>query len=66
MDDPITGQKPKLFIALEDGVEYDQKAFKSFLAEAVDANKQPSIIEIIDEIPRTFNGKIIRKDLVNR
>lgn len=64
--DKITGQKPKLFISLEDGAEYDNKEFKSFLAEAVDANKQPALIEIIDEIPRTFNGKIIRKDLVNR
>lgn len=64
--DSITGQKPKLFIALEDGAEYDAKTFKAFLTEAVDANKQPSIVEVIDEIPRTFNGKIIRKDLVNR
>lgn len=64
--DKITGQKPKLFISLEDGAEYDNKEFKSFLVQAVDANKQPSLIEIIDEIPRTFNGKIIRKDLANR
>lgn len=64
--DKITGQKPKLFISLEDNAEYDAKEFKTFLASAVDANKQPSIIEVIDEIPRTFNGKIIRKDLANR
>lgn len=64
--DKITGQAPKLFISLEDGVEFNIKEFKTFLAKAVDANKQPTMIEVIDEIPRTFNGKIIRKDLVNR
>lgn len=64
--DKISGQVPKLFISLEEGAEYDAKSFKAFLMEALDANKQPSLVEVIDEIPRTFNGKILRKDLVNR
>lgn len=64
--DPITGQAPKLFIALEDGAEYDNKEFKAFLSREIDGNKQPKFVEVIDEIPRTFNGKIIRKDLINR
>ena len=64
--DELTGQAPKLFISIEEGCEYDAKEFRAFLAKEIDANKQPKIVEIIDEIPRTFNGKIIRKDLVNR
>lgn len=64
--DKISGQVPKLFISLEEGTEYDAKAFKAFLMEAIDANKQPSLVEVIDEIPRTYNGKIIRKELANR
>ncbi|MCQ2547137.1 MAG: acyl--CoA ligase [Clostridia bacterium] len=64
VDDPITGQAPKLYITLEKDAEYDAKVFKGFLAEVLDANKQPKFIEIIDEIPRTFNGKIKRKDLM--
>ena len=66
--DALTGQAPKLLIALEkaDGSEYDSKEFKVFLQENLDANKQPKYIEIIDEIPRTFNGKIKRNQLMDR
>ncbi len=63
IEDALTGQAPKLFIALEDGCEYDAKAFRIFLSEIIDANKQPKYIEVIDEIPRTFNGKIKRNVL---
>ncbi len=65
VDDPLTGQAPKLFIVLNSDEEYDAKSFKIFLSEVLDANKQPKYIEIIDKIPRTFNGKIKRKDLMN-
>ena len=64
--DPISGQIPKLYIALEDGAQYEPKEFKTFLAGALDANKQPQSIEVIDEIPRTYNGKIKRKELAGR
>lgn len=64
--DELTGQAPKLYIALKEDAEYDAKEFKSFLKSALDANKQPKVIEIIDEIPRTFNGKIQRKTLMER
>lgn len=66
VDDKLTGQAPKLFIALADDRDYDDKTFKSFLTEVLDANKQPKFIEIIDEIPRTFNGKIKRKELMGK
>lgn len=64
--DPISGQVPKLYITLEEGAEYVAKEFKAFLAQALDANKQPQSVEVIDEIPRTYNGKIKRKELAGR
>ncbi len=64
--DPLTGQAPKLFLAMKPGEEYDKKEFKAFLQEALDANKQPKFIELIDAIPRTFNGKIQRNKLMER
>lgn len=64
VDDALTGQAPKLYIVIADGAEYDAKEFKVFLADVIDANKMPKYIELIDEIPRTFNGKIIRKKLI--
>lgn len=62
--DKLSGQAPKLYIVLKEDAEYDAKEFKTFLAESIDANKQPARIEQIDEIPRTYNGKIIRKELI--
>lgn len=68
VNDALTGQAPKLLIALEkpDGSEYNLREFKAFLASSLDANKQPKYIETIDEIPRTFNGKIKRNILMDR
>ena len=65
VEDAMTGQAPKLFIILEPDADYDAKAFRSFLAETLDANKQPKTIEVIDRIPRTFNGKIKRNELMD-
>lgn len=62
--DPLTGQAPKLFIVLSDADAYDLKELKNFLAQNLDASKQPKYIEVIHEIPRTFNGKIQRKKLI--
>lgn len=64
--DPLTGQAPKLFLVLKDTDAYDQKAMKDFLAKNLDANKQPKFIQLIDEIPRTFNGKIQRNKLIEQ
>ncbi len=61
--DDLTGQAPKLFISLYNADHYDRKDFKHFLVENLDGSKQPKYIEIIEEIPRTFNGKIQRNKL---
>ena len=39
------------------------KEIKSFLKSKLEPYKVPAFIEQIDEIPRTFNGKILRKNL---
>ncbi|MDO4544571.1 MAG: class I adenylate-forming enzyme family protein [Bacillota bacterium] len=62
--DALTGQAPKLFIVPENEADHDAVAFKGFLAENLDANKQPKYVELIEEIPRTFNGKIKRNVLM--
>ncbi|MBQ9062719.1 MAG: acyl--CoA ligase [Eubacterium sp.] len=61
--DPITGSAPKLFVELEDGYPFDQAELAGFLLQKLEALKVPKVYEVIDKIPRTFNGKIIRKDL---
>lgn len=61
--DEITGEAVKLYVALNDGYEFDQKVLTKFMLDKLESIKVPKIIEVIDEIPRTFNGKIIRKQL---
>lgn len=60
----LVGQVPKLFIAVEDKGLFDMTDFMAYLGEHLDGNKMPKRVEIIDEIPRTFNGKIQRKKLM--
>ncbi|MGI6722053.1 MAG: class I adenylate-forming enzyme family protein [Anaerovoracaceae bacterium] len=62
--DKVQGQMPKLFISLEPEADYDARDFRKYLRTHLDGNKQPKEIEVIDEIPRTFNGKVQRKKLM--
>lgn len=61
--DEITGEAPKLFVVMNEGCKFDQKEIAKFMLNKLEAFKVPKVFEVIDEIPRTFNGKIIRKKL---
>ena len=61
--DEITGEAPKLFVTLNEGYQLDQKELSKYLLSKLESLKVPKTFEVIDEIPRTFNGKIIRKQL---
>ena len=61
--DPLTGQAPHLFVVMEAGKTMDKSALLEQLKKSVDPNKMPKVIEQIDAIPRTFNGKILRREL---
>lgn len=63
ISDEITGEAPKLFIVLNDGYEYDQKALSKYMMDKMEAIKVPKVIQVIDALPRTFNGKIIKREL---
>lgn len=60
-NDSIAGQVPVLFITVND--EYNGTEIYDFIKDKLEPYKCPKEIHIIDEIPKTFNGKIIRKDL---
>lgn len=57
------GQVPKLFVQMSRGAEFDPKAIRSFLAHQLEPQKVPEYIEEIAKIPRSFNGKLLRKEL---
>ncbi|SHI28768.1 long-chain acyl-CoA synthetase [Anaerovibrio lipolyticus DSM 3074] len=62
--DATVGQVPKLFVVLQQGVTTNEVDIKSFLQSVLEPYKVPRFIEFVDSIPRTFNGKIKRKELL--
>lgn len=63
-EDKLSGQVPKLFVVVQDKEDFQKKELFDFLRKFIDGNKVPREIEVIDEIPRTYNGKIHRIKLL--
>ena len=66
VEDELAGQVPKLFVVPAEDVEYDEAQLFKYLKEHIDDNRMPRTIERIDMIPRTYNGKILRRELSSR
>lgn len=64
MEDKLSGQVPKLYVVVQDKEQFQIKDLLSFLRQSIDGNKVPKKIEVIEEIPRTSNGKIHRAKLM--
>ena len=63
VDNELLGKEPKLFVVIKKEEEFDYNVIYQFLNTHLEKYKVPRIIEQIDVIPRTFNGKIKRTDL---
>ena len=61
--DELKGNAPKLFIQVKKGAQFDAVSIRSHLAANLEPYKVPAIIEEIDAIPRSFNGKLLRRVL---
>lgn len=62
--DPIMGAVPKLFVVMENDVDFSQREISEFLSGKLEYFKVPRYIEQIDSIPRSGElGKIKRKKL---
>lgn len=62
-EDATRGTVPKIFVQLSKGTEFDAIAIRSYLASKLEPYKVPVYIEQIDLIPRSYNGKLLRKEL---
>ncbi len=62
--DPVAGQIPWLYVAAENGDDFDMNGFTAYLQQHLDGTKMPKVIRLINELPRTYNGKLDRKQLV--
>lgn len=63
VEDPMKGNVPKLFVQLKDANSFDPVAIRDILSGKLEPYKIPVYIERIDRIPRSFNGKLLRKEL---
>lgn len=54
----------KLLVVLKEGKALDEESIRSLISENLEPYKIPKQIVVIDEIIRTFNGKIDRKQMI--
>lgn len=54
----------KLLVVLKEGKELDEAAIRKLITDNLEPYKNPKQIVVIDEIIRTFNGKIDRKQMI--
>ncbi len=62
--DPKRGEVVKAYVRLRDGEKLKPGELKRFLKDKLAPYEQPRRIEFRDELPRTFIGKLSRRDLV--
>jgi len=63
VENPVSGTALKLLVVLKPGREFDPRKILREMRPLVEAYKLPSLVERVDAVPRTFNGKIDRKKL---
>lgn len=62
--DAVAGQVPKMFLVFRHPDKFDKKDFMEYMQTHIDGNKVPKYVELLESIPRTSNGKIQRKKLL--
>ncbi len=60
---PLGGRVPKLFVEMKKGREFDALKIRNFIADNLEAYKVPKQIVEIEKVPRSFNGKVLRREL---
>ncbi len=67
VNDPHSGEVPIAFVELEEGYEDTTQAFiKSHLKEHLAAFKIPKTITVVESLPKTATGKVLKRLLKNK
>jgi long-chain acyl-CoA synthetase len=61
--DPYRGETVKAFVSLRAGATATPEEIVAFAKERMAAYKYPRQLEILDEIPKTVSGKVLRRQL---
>jgi acyl-CoA synthetase (AMP-forming)/AMP-acid ligase II len=56
--DPVLGQSIKAVVAVRDGAAFDTDGLLAFCAEHMPRYMVPSVVEVVDSLPRNANGKV--------
>jgi acyl-CoA synthetase (AMP-forming)/AMP-acid ligase II len=64
--DEEAGEVPKAFVVPAEGARLDPEDVQAFVAERVASYKQLRRVELIDAIPKSASGKVLRRVLVER
>jgi acyl-CoA synthetase (AMP-forming)/AMP-acid ligase II len=64
--DEEAGEVPKAFVVAAERADLDVEALKAFVASRVASYKQLRRVELIDAIPKSASGKVLRRVLVER
>jgi acyl-CoA synthetase (AMP-forming)/AMP-acid ligase II len=64
--DEEAGEIPKAFVVAAQGAGVDVEELKAFVAARVASYKQLRRVELIDAIPKSASGKVLRRVLVER
>ncbi len=62
--DEVRGEVPKAFVILAEGASAGERELRSFLKERIAQYKIPKVFEIVDDLPRTPTGKVLKRKLV--
>lgn len=62
-DNKMCGQIPKLFVQVKDKNIFKEVELMKFLSSVIEVSRMPQKVVVTDEIPRTSNGKILRRKL---
>lgn len=63
-EDRMAGRVVKMLVKVNDGYELDAAELSDYLLDKLEAYKVPKYIVAVEDIPRTFNGKIDRKRII--
>ena len=63
-DDRMRGRVVKMLVQVKEGQALDTESITAYLSEKLEGYKVPQIIEQVEEIARTHNGKLNRKEML--
>jgi long-chain acyl-CoA synthetase len=64
--DDYRGETVKAFVSLRAGAQAEPAELIQFCRERMAAYKYPRVVELVDELPKTVTGKILRRELRSR